>query len=570
MKSYVPLAIFSLLLLSPCKSFSAPTSIDLARVSGEISGTVNYCGTSGSEGIEVSIPGKSFVARTDYQGKFTLSYVPEGVWNLVFYNGSQRLGIRSGIQVLKRELTDLDLILGQIVLCADLDGDGFTPDQDCNDTNPQIYPGAPELCGNGLDDNCDLLADESCPNCSDNDGDGSYAQIGCGIVDCNDVNPAINPTAAESCGDGIDNDCDGLVDEADAFDAVTYYRDFDGDGFGNALETVTACNPPEGFAVIGTDCNDDNINVNPSRFEVCDNGIDDNCDEITDPEGCSTTICSLEEITAFETCISGCPYGGTQCIASCQDLVSPNCGDAINSLMFCSFSAGCYETDPQVGEYWAYSPCLIQNCPDQWDLVFGAIAPTECTLGEVQPCSESNAFGTCDGTRGCTLSGWSVCSAQTPQEEICGDAIDNDCNGQTDEGCPVVCEPPFVDCGDGSCLDLESDPNNCGTCGNICAPDEACTSGICEPACTPDCTDKECGDDGCGGSCGSCSDVEFCNDVGLCISGVCGDGVVQPELGESCDTTDFDGWTCADFGFTGGTLECWYDCSGITVDHCSN
>ena len=119
--------------------------------------------------------------------------------------------------------------------CCDLDADGFLPSQgDCDESDASVHPGAPELCDgqdndcdgmvdegvvqeicdNGLDDNGDGRIDctDPCcvgrPGCFDGDGDGFSPNSG----DCDDDDPAVHPGALEVC-DGVDNDCNGLIDE---------------------------------------------------------------------------------------------------------------------------------------------------------------------------------------------------------------------------------------------------------------------------------------------------------------------------------------------------------------------
>ncbi len=117
--------------------------------------------------------------------------------------------------------------------CTDADGDGYYAEDgcgtavDCDDSNADVNPGAQEVCDDGIDNNCDGSIDEGCETdnetqCTDADGDGYYAEDGCGTaVDCDDSNADVNPGAQEVCGDGIDNNCDGSIDEGCAADNET-------------------------------------------------------------------------------------------------------------------------------------------------------------------------------------------------------------------------------------------------------------------------------------------------------------------------------------------------------------
>ena len=167
---------------------------------------------------------------------------------------------------------------------------------DCDDRDDDINPGADELC-NGFDDDCDGTVDESTALDAgdwygDGDGDG-YGDASSSITacsapsghvaddtDCDDGDAAVNPGASELC-DGVDNDCDGTVDESDASDASTWYADVDGDGYGDPTGTSQACGSLSGYVADATDCDDTDAAVHPGADEYCD-GVDNDCDGSVD------------------------------------------------------------------------------------------------------------------------------------------------------------------------------------------------------------------------------------------------------------------------------------------------
>jgi regulation of enolase protein 1 (concanavalin A-like superfamily) len=386
---------------------------------------------------------------------------------------------------------------------------------DCNDNNAAINPAATEIC-DGIDNNCNGMTDEgvtfttyyrdmdndgfgdpmdsqsTCDgpptgyvanddDCDDTndalnpntvwflDADNDNYYTGTGITqcespgagyrytgilggnDCNDNNAAINPDATEIC-DGIDNNCNGMIDEGVQ---TTFYRDMDGDGFGDPANTTMACSVPMGYVTNNTDCddndplekpgqvwyadldndgyssgatltqclrpagykvpaeltattgdcNDNNAAINPAATEICD-GIDNNCNGMTD-EGVQTTF-----------------Y---------RDMDGDGFGDPANTTMACSVPMGyvtnntdCDDNDPleKPGQVW-YAD--LDN-----DGYSSGATLTQCLrpAGYKVPAELTATTGDCNDNNAAIRPG---------ATEIC-DGIDNNCNGSTDEGnvcCPT-------------------------------------------------------------------------------------------------------------------------------------
>ncbi|MFN7146051.1 MAG: putative metal-binding motif-containing protein, partial [Myxococcota bacterium] len=161
---------------------------------------------------------------------------------------------------------------------------------DCNDEDPDAHPHAGERC-NDQDDDCDEYVDEALVAVwyPDEDDDG-FGDPAAGMEtcappegwvargeDCDDTQYITYPYAVERCGDAMDNDCNGVVD-----DEVTRWMDSDGDGFGDPSTERTACDREQDEVDNYADCDDTDPYKNPAVPEVCDDGIDNDCDDIVD------------------------------------------------------------------------------------------------------------------------------------------------------------------------------------------------------------------------------------------------------------------------------------------------
>jgi len=325
----------------------------------------------------------------------------------------------------------------------DADGDGYggsstttsctqpsgyvSTSTDCNDNSAAIHPGATETC-NSVDDNCNGQTDEGSIGNTwyrDSDGDGfgnsSVTTLACnqpsGYVsnstDCNDSSSSINPNATESC-NGVDDNCNGQTDEGSI--GNTWYRDADGDGFGNSSSTTLACNQPSGYVSNATDCNDNSSAINPNATETC-NGVDDNCNGQTDEGSIGTTWYRDGDSDG---------YGGTTTTLSCSQpsgyvATSTDCNDA-NAAVHPNATEACNGID--------------DDCDGSIDEAGSTGSSTWYLDGD------SDGYGGTSTTTACNQpSGYvststdcnDACAAVHPNATEACNGIDDDCDGQIDE-----------------------------------------------------------------------------------------------------------------------------------------
>lgn len=257
------------------------------------------------------------------------------------------------------------------VECPDVDGDGQEDaacgGMDCDDSDPNVFLGAPEVCdAAGIDEDCDPTTVGI-----DADGDGFPSTRCCNGPpgaqrcgeDCDDARASANPDAPEVC-NGLDDDCDGSLDEGVT---ITFYRDADGDSYGDVTVTMEACSPPTGWTILPGDCNDANPNISPGRPESClVRGADDDCDGNIDE------ICDCSPADPPLACGPGAPDAGR---GVCRD-----------GTQICS-SAGTYG-DCMGGVYPGVESCdgLDEDCDGRVDEGSGRACPQNTSVSGTTVC----------------------------------------------------------------------------------------------------------------------------------------------------------------------------------------
>jgi len=223
----------------------------------------------------------------------------------------------------------------------------------CTAGTPQTEgPFGSATCGDSLDNDCDGTTDAADTGCSeprsvciDNDGDGYGAN---GDPSCpNGTAIDCNDNRASinpgvvEVCDGKDNNCDGQIDEGVL---KTYYKDADRDGYGDPSISKQSCKRPRRYVKDNTDCDDSHSKIHPNARERC-NGKDDNCDGQID-EGVQKTFYMDADGDGY-----GDPLVSTQSCRAPEGYVKNNtdCSD-INSNLHEGTAGTCSNQSDNIGD----------------------------------------------------------------------------------------------------------------------------------------------------------------------------------------------------------------------------
>ena len=386
-------------------------------------------------------------------------------------------------------LTDPDSATDSLTWYADVDGDtygdsatttrscaqpsGYVADAtDCDDTDALVFPGGAEVC-NGYDDDCDGVIDPATSLdasiwYADTDGD-TFGDLGnttractqpAGYVtdttDCVDTDAAIFPGATELC-NGLDDDCDAVIDPPSAFDAQTWYADTDGDTYGDPASTTIDCTLPAGYSADDSDCDDTRVDVNPAAPELCDAAnTDENCNGLADDLDPTTSMSSMSN---WYTDADGDGYGDvslahTGCEQPASTVVdATDCDDTRSGVHpgATEYCDGLDDDEDCDGLADDDDPSVDTSTFDTWyeDLDGDGYGSTTTIDACDIPAGYAGSDGDCDDYSAAVSPG---------ATEIC-DGIDNDCDGVVDGGVSCCGSPGFSGTYGATWTHLATSPN---------------------------------------------------------------------------------------------------------------
>ncbi len=348
-------------------------------------------------------------------------------------------------------------------------------------------------------------------------------------ADCNDDNPCTTDACSVAAGtcthadlaDGTSCGTNRICSAGQCLPVHTYYKDADGDGYGDPAVTIQAVSPPGGYVTNSQDCDDTNAAIHPGATEIC-NGLDDNCDGLVDNGAtctggatCSATVhacvplsqCSSPGTTACSSgSLSTCVDKGGWLGWNTTECTTGQCADATSCL-----AANCYITNASCTQG---GQCQTAQCVDSTCQYTNVADATACSVGD-QAGSCSN--GICVACSNPCVPGTSRCSAN--QTQTCSQLPGSACYAWS---APANC-PAGQACSGGQCAAPGCTANGQCDDGNACT-DDHCAAGACtHVANTASCTLS----DGRQGVCanGECTCLD-CTPQDACSAGdtECSDG----------------------------------------------
>ena len=422
----------------------------------------------------------------------------------------------------------LSLVLSLVLLGCPQDDDDTTGDDDVTEDDDTGDDDTGDDDTGDDDTGDDDTGDDDTTEAVDADGDGYPAED-----DCDDEDPTSYPGAAELC-DGVDNDCDGAVpdDETDA----------DGDGFATCEGDCDDGNPvltPEdadgdGLSSCDGDCEDGDADVHPGAEEICNGGLDDDCDPATDEMDDG-------DGDGFDECAGDCDDGDAAVFPGAEEIcdgIDNDCDPATDEAVdddgdgLSECDDDCDDADP------AINPAAVEACNGIDDDCDGSPAWDEVDLdGDGQmvcagDCDDADPTVYLDAPEQCDQQD-NDCDGEV--DEDTGDDLDGDgytpCLGDCDDGNPEthpaameLCDGQDNDC-DGSLPPAEADADADGAmvCQGDCDdadpalnPDDADADGFstCDGDCNdldPDLTPADADADGVSSCDGDCDDADPAN-----------------------------------------------------------